>query len=349
MNVKLTGSKMELPASSAISPFVPFSAWSAPMTTTLPRYGCHYRKINMSSRCVINHSAGMKETMCQKIPATFAAVILLNAATNQVIAADFSQTNSICQLASVTETNMTMAIDKTSDDGNGSLMMRGMTAKNFNPIRYSGVWYEVASLKGGFSGQGQEDCHCTQGVYTFDAENRTIQVDTFCVHGNPDGYRTGIRGKVQCLNNTDLEKEQTEVERQEMIREKCYLRFPSLPFIPKQPYNVIATDYDNYALVSGAKNKSFVQIYSRTPNPGPDFIVNFKSYLASLGFDPSQIKDTPQDCEVMPTSQLALMMSQMQAALTNQFPDVGLKKDVQLNPFSNVLDTFKNFLALYFK
>jgi len=97
------------------------------------------------------------------------------------------------------------------------------------------------------------------------------------------------------------------------------------------------------------KNKSFVQIYSRTPNPGPDFIVNFKSYLASLGFDPSQIKDTPQDCEVMPTSQLALMMSQMQAALTNQFPDVGLKKDVQLNPFSNVLDTFKNFLALYFK
>lgn len=42
------------------------------------------------------------------------------------------------------------------------MMMRGMTAKNFDPIRYAGRWYEVASLKRGFAGQGQEDCHCTQ-------------------------------------------------------------------------------------------------------------------------------------------------------------------------------------------
>lgn len=291
----------------------------------------------------------MKETICQKIPASFAAVILLNATANQVIAAEFLQTNSICQLASATEKNMTIATDKTSDNENRSLMMSGMTAKNFNPIRYSGRWYEVASLKGGFAGQGQEDCHCTQGVYTFDAENRTIQVDTFCVHGSPDGYLTGIRGKVQCLNNADQEKEETEVERQEMIRGKCYLRFPTLPFIPKEPYDVIATDYDNYALVSGAKDKSFVQIYSRTPDPGPDFIENFKFYLESLGFDPSQIKDTPQDCEVMPTSQLALMMSKMEGALTNQFPDLGLKKPVQLNPFSSALDTLQKLLELFFK
>jgi len=42
------------------------------------------------------------------------------------------------------------------------MMMRGMTAKNFDPIRYSGRWFEVASLKRGFAGAGQEDCHCTQ-------------------------------------------------------------------------------------------------------------------------------------------------------------------------------------------
>lgn len=41
-------------------------------------------------------------------------------------------------------------------------MMRGMTAKIFDPVRYSGRWFEVASLKRGFAGQGQEDCHCTQ-------------------------------------------------------------------------------------------------------------------------------------------------------------------------------------------
>lgn len=42
------------------------------------------------------------------------------------------------------------------------MMMRGMTTKNFDPVRYSGRWFEVASLKRGFAGQGQEDCHCTQ-------------------------------------------------------------------------------------------------------------------------------------------------------------------------------------------
>jgi lipocalin len=39
------------------------------------------------------------------------------------------------------------------------MMMRGMTAKNFDPIRYSGRWFEVASLKRGFAGAGQEDCY----------------------------------------------------------------------------------------------------------------------------------------------------------------------------------------------
>lgn len=87
-----------------------------------------------------------------------------------------------------------------------------------------------------------------------------IQVDTFCVHGGPAGYLTGIRGKVQCLPEEDLEKNETVLEKQEMIKEKCYLRFPTLPFIPKEPYDVIATDYDNFALVSGAKDRSFIQV-----------------------------------------------------------------------------------------
>lgn len=88
----------------------------------------------------------------------------------------------------------------------------------------------------------------------------SIQVDTFCVHGSPDGYITGIRGKVQCLPGEESEKKETELEKQVMIKEKCYLRFPTLPFIPKEPYDVIATDYDNYALVSGAKDTSFIQV-----------------------------------------------------------------------------------------
>lgn len=106
-------------------------------------------------------------------------------------------------------------------------------------------------------------CLCSklfQGIYTVDMAAPAIQVDTFCVHGGPDGYITGIRGRVQCLTEEDREKNETDLERQEMIREKCYLRFPTLPFIPKEPYDVIATDYDNFALVSGAKDRSFIQV-----------------------------------------------------------------------------------------
>lgn len=185
-----------------------------------------------------------------------------------------------------TNNDLMLKSDSMSDEGNGMLMMRGMTAKNFDPVRYSGRWFEVASLKRGFAGQGQEDCHCTQvntchdmiplcnyynfstnsrgslnlqGIYMFDAQTRSIQVDTFCVHGGPDGYITGIRGKVQCLSE-DMEKAETDLEKQEMIKEKCYLRFPTLPFIPKEPYDVIATDYDSFSLVSGAKDKSFIQV-----------------------------------------------------------------------------------------
>lgn len=100
-----------------------------------------------------------------------------------------------------------------------------------------------------------------QGVYTFDAQIPAIQVDTFCVHGGPDGYITGIRGKVQCLSEEEKDQNETDLETVEMIKGKCFLRFPTLPFIPKEPYDVIATDYDNYALVSGAKDKSFIQVH----------------------------------------------------------------------------------------
>lgn len=290
------------------------------------------------------------KVLTKRVLSGLAASLIFISPANQSVAADLSHAqNNICQLASAGDNAVTSPFE--TEKGANLMMMRGMTAKDFDPVRYSGRWFEVASLKRGFAGQGQEDCHCTQGVYTFDREVPSIQVDTFCVHGGPNGFITGIRGKVQCLSEEDLEKNETQLEMQEMIKEKCYLRFPTLPFIPKEPYDVIATDYDNFSLVSGAKDKSFIQIYSRTPNPGPEFIEKYKSYLENFGYDPSKIKDTPQDCEVMSNSQLAAMMSMsgMQQALTNQFPDLGLNAPIELNPFTSVFDTLKKLLELYFK
>ncbi|XP_051124871.1 chloroplastic lipocalin isoform X1 [Andrographis paniculata] len=300
------------------------------------------------SNCRREHSIVINFGVKQAISGLAASIVLLTE-TNLAAASNIYHENTY-QLASAADEKLVLPLD--NDEGNGMMMMmRGMTAKNFDPSRYAGRWFEVASLKRGFAGQGQEDCHCTQGVYTFDQDTPAIQVDTFCVHGGPDGYITGIRGKVQCLPEEDQDKNETDLEKQEKITQKCYLRFPTLPFIPKEPYDVIETDYDNYALVSGAKDKSFIQIYSRKPNPGPEFIEKYKSYLATLGYDPIKIKDTPQDCEVMSNSQLAAMMSMsgMQQALTNQFPDLQLKAPVALNPFTSVFDTLKKLVELYFK
>jgi len=82
----------------------------------------------------------------------------------QSVAADLSRSqNNICQIASASDTALTSPFENGSNEkGANLMMMRGMTAKNFDPVRYSGRWFEVASLKRGFAGQGQEDCHCTQ-------------------------------------------------------------------------------------------------------------------------------------------------------------------------------------------
>ncbi|KNA02814.1 hypothetical protein SOVF_215110, partial [Spinacia oleracea] len=92
-------------------------------------------------------------------------------------------------------------------------------------------------------------------------------------------------------------------------------------------------------------------IYSRTPNPGPEFIEKYKTYLADFGYDTNKIRDTPQDCQVMSMSELSSMMSQsgMQKALNNEFPDLGLKSSVAFDPFTSVFDTFKKLVELYFK
>ena len=85
-------------------------------------------------------------------------------------------------------------------------------------------------------------------------------------------------------------------QQEEMIQEKCFLSFPSIPFVPPQPYDVIATDYTSFALVQGSKDRSFIQVYSREPNPPPNFYKDKMETLTQLGWDISQIKPTPQDC-----------------------------------------------------
>ena len=40
----------------------------------------------------------------------------------------------------------------------------------FDPFKYSGAWYETASIKKGFFGLGQTDCMDTRGIYEYDPD-----------------------------------------------------------------------------------------------------------------------------------------------------------------------------------
>eukprot|EP00466_Bigelowiella_natans_P002457 jgi/Bigna1/91490/estExt_fgenesh1_pg.C_1020061 len=72
----------------------------------------------------------------------------------------------------------------------------------FETQKYLGTWYEVASMKKGFAGAGQEDCHCTQGMYGVDQKRNRILVNTFCAHGSPDGKISGIQGPRSIIVNS---------------------------------------------------------------------------------------------------------------------------------------------------
>lgn len=94
---------------------------------------------------------------------------------------------------------------------------------------------------------------------------------------------------------------------------------------------------------------SLYQIYSRTPNPGREFIDKQKAVLATLGYDAEDIIDTPQDCEETSVEQLEGAMANpgIENVLDNTFQPLGLKKGVELNPFTSNLETLKKLIQLY--
>lgn len=101
----------------------------------------------------------------------------------------------------------------------------------------------------------------------------------------------------------------------------------------------------------------YLQVYSRTPNPGPEFIEQYKAYLGTLGYDTSAIRDTPQDCEAVSLEKLEQMMSapRLQQAMRNVLP--GTTELEQQQPGgggvvpetkTSFWDTVKQLIDLYF-
>lgn len=71
-----------------------------------------------------------------------------------------------------------------------------------------------------------------------------------------------------------------------------------------------------------------------------------------MGYDADDIRDTPQDCEETSVEKLEGMMATpgIENVLDNTFQPVepvGLKKGVELNPFTSNLETIKKLIQLY--
>ncbi len=176
-------------------------------------------------------------------------------------------------------------------DALAALVIR-MSPPSFDQFRYSGAWYEVASHKAGFYGLGQYDCMDTRGLYEYDPDRDQIDVATQCRH--LDGRISGIKGLVRCP-----------VGKSPRGVASCTLRFPTAPYVPPATYRILETDYESYALVEGADDHSFVQIYSRYPRPGNRFIDEKTKLLEAWGYDPSQIHMTPVTLEGSVTASAA--------------------------------------------
>lgn len=163
-----------------------------------------------------------------------------------------------------------------------------MALAHFDPFKYSGAWYEVASIKKGFYGLGQNDCMDTRGIYEYDPDRDEIDVATQCRH--LDGHISGIKGVVTCPRSKSARG---------II--SCSLRFPSAVYVPPSTYTILETDYDSYAIVeSGLGPKSaapFVQVYSRYARPGLRFIEAKNEILRRWGYDPDQVHLTPVTVE----------------------------------------------------
>lgn len=149
-----------------------------------------------------------------------------------------------------------------------------MALSPLDMFKYSGVWYEVANVKSGIP----LVCFDTRGLYEYDPDRDVMDVQLGCRQmGNRP---TAVKGFMRCPVQKGLPV-------------TCSVRFPNAPYVPPSMYRILDTDYESYALVEGADDKSFVQVLSRYERPGLRFIDLQKERLKEWGYDPDSVHISP--------------------------------------------------------
>jgi len=141
--------------------------------------------------------------------------------------------------------------------------------------RYTGVWYEIASLPTWFA----NDLVCVTATYTLQDDGK-IEVVNQGFQSTPDGKVDKITGTAWVPNPA----------------EPGQLKVSFFPIISSQ-YNIIVLDEVDYsyAMVTG-KNYKFLWILSRTPQMDSATYDMLIQQAEDWGYDVASIEVTPQIC-----------------------------------------------------
>lgn len=142
------------------------------------------------------------------------------------------------------------------------------SAAAFDPARYAGLWYEIASYPVSF----QEGCTDTTARYAPLGPDRVSVVNTCRV----DGTLREIEGEARVVGPGRLE-----------------VSFGSVPFV-RAPYWVLWVAEDYRSAVVGVPSGRAGWILHRDPVMPPDRLEAARRILAFNGYDLSALRMTPQ-------------------------------------------------------
>lgn len=151
-------------------------------------------------------------------------------------------------------------------------------AEDFDPDRYLGTWFEIASFPNRF----QRGCVATRAAYSRRDDGR-IRVVNSCRDGSFDGELRRIEGVAWVV---DPEESLAKLEVQFFW-----------PFAGDYWVLEVGGDY-RWALV-GDPSREFLWVLSRTPHLDADTVAEAKRLAAARGFDVDRLQMTPQPAAEM--------------------------------------------------
>ena len=119
----------------------------------------------------------------------------------------------------------------------------------FNPLLFSGFWYEVSSIKPNVAPYIQQHCRNTKTLFIYDNSNPSksiLHTQTACTDFD-NTVKTTLEAEITC-NNISSSKSSMKSST------KCIISYPSQSFVPQIEYKILNTDYSTYAIVA-TKNK----------------------------------------------------------------------------------------------